>query len=192
MTAGNVGAGTPGNNENVIHLFDEGKFQEPWSSCTERYDVKVIDLCANNDVLADYGIDKKGTDQTANVVYYAYVNVSATTINYTSYECDLGLSPSPAYKLDKYQPNSLEETIERNQLGKDINIFPNPASEDAHIKSNEKIESIQIMDSHGRTVFSGKLNEDRRIDVSGLTSGLYILIVKNISGETQTLQILIE
>ena len=55
-----------------------------------------------------------------------------------------------------------------------VSIFPNPASEDIFISSDEKIQSVEIYDVNGRIVLSQEENLEV-IDVSQLDSGIYFL-----------------
>jgi len=64
-----------------------------------------------------------------------------------------------------------------------ISVYPNPASDVVYINNNsgEKIESISLGDITGRTIKYLK-NNDTKIDLQGLSKGVYILKVKTDKG----------
>jgi hypothetical protein len=55
-------------------------------------------------------------------------------------------------------------------------IYPNPASAEVTIKSNEKISSVAIVDVTGRVVLQRTVNSEQvTVDVSELSSGVYFV-----------------
>jgi hypothetical protein len=69
----------------------------------------------------------------------------------------------------------------KDQYGQ-LKIFPNPASDQVHYTlngNNEKIRKLTVYDVFGRIVLSGIINnDDNNFDISGLSSGFYVLIIK--------------
>ena len=69
-----------------------------------------------------------------------------------------------------------------------INVYPNPASSILYWEldnQDEKPEYIQILDINGRTLIDYKKNEFSEIDISGLQSGTYLLVI-NTSNSVHT------
>jgi hypothetical protein len=57
-----------------------------------------------------------------------------------------------------------------------LNTFPNPASDNLFIESNDPIETIEIKDLTGRIVLEMKPQKSKvEIETTGLTSDLYFL-----------------
>jgi hypothetical protein len=68
-----------------------------------------------------------------------------------------------------------------NELEKEsIKVYPNPTSDYVYIKlkSNSKIEQVEIYDLSGKIVKQINIKEDK-IDLSFLEKGIYILKLKN-------------
>ena len=71
--------------------------------------------------------------------------------------------------------------ISENINDKMVNIYPNPATNQITIDSNEKIETIAIMDAMGKTVKT-IISTNNTIDVSNLTKGIYFLQIQTDKG----------
>jgi len=71
----------------------------------------------------------------------------------------------------------------------DINVYPNPASDwiNIHNLTSNKVRSIDIVNIQGQVVYTeqGDLfeNRDRRIDITNLTSGMYLIRVIDETGQ---------
>ncbi len=70
--------------------------------------------------------------------------------------------------------NSFPVGLEQVDLNNNFIIYPNPVLDIIHIQSEEEIESIEIIDISGRKV-SVELNSNSEIQVTNLSSGVYIL-----------------
>ena len=58
-----------------------------------------------------------------------------------------------------------------------VNVYPNPADETIWLETNEEINSLSIVNLQGQNVASFD-NEARKLDVSHLPSGVYVLQVE--------------
>ena len=67
---------------------------------------------------------------------------------------------------------SVNENIENN-----INIYPNPANDIIYVQSNSVKSTYQISNISGKTVLSGKFDNNQKIDVSELSKGVYFISV---------------
>jgi hypothetical protein len=86
-------------------------------------------------------------------------------------------------------PASVQRIVNSEQ----ITVWPNPASAEVTIKSNEKISSVAIVDVTGRTVVRRAANGERvTVDVSGLVSGIYFIKIININNIALSKKIVIE
>ena len=69
-------------------------------------------------------------------------------------------------------------SVENNFLKNKISVYPNPASDLLHLKSDLVIDGASISDLSGRMIFTIK-NTINSIDVSNLQSGVYILELRS-------------
>ncbi|RMA64598.1 T9SS type A sorting domain-containing protein [Ulvibacter antarcticus] len=72
-----------------------------------------------------------------------------------------------------------------------ISIYPNPASDYFTIEANAKINSIEIVNVLGQTLFSEKTNNsEETIDISSLSAGAYFVMITadNITGVFQVIK----
>ena len=61
-----------------------------------------------------------------------------------------------------------------------ITVFPNPANNVIHINNNRPIEEIALFDLLGKTVYRSSKEFNKRLDVSFLSAGIYLLQLKSI------------
>lgn len=82
--------------------------------------------------------------------------------------------------LANYQ---LKENLSVKENGKiDISIYPNPAKENLHIKSSDKIIQTKIYSVQGKLLENKQESADK-LNVKNLTKGIYILEVETKSGK---------
>jgi spore coat protein H len=60
-----------------------------------------------------------------------------------------------------------------------IILYPNPSSGLVHIKSDERIESIEIIDLAGKSLYNTSLIINNNIDLSHLTRGFYMIKINH-------------
>ena len=90
--------------------------------------------------------------------------------------------------LDGNMPgNSSPTSVDPDQATLSYRIFPNPASESVYIEASSEIKEIEIFDNSGiRTShLSGLFTFERRLDLSNLRAGIYI--VRLHLGKNQTI-----
>ena len=71
--------------------------------------------------------------------------------------------------------------IDEQETQTDLLVYPNPATSQITIDTEDKIEAVKVIDATGKTVISITQNP-HTIDVSDLPKGLYILSIKTHSG----------
>ncbi|MEO9533314.1 MAG: T9SS type A sorting domain-containing protein [Crocinitomicaceae bacterium] len=64
-------------------------------------------------------------------------------------------------------------TLTENEL--QISVFPNPTINDININGIKEITNYTLIDYQGKIVATGTLNQDTRLDINHLNSGIYIL-----------------
>ena len=103
--------------------------------------------------------------QTANTSYARCANGTGSFIThyptYMSFNCITGIEETDSYA--------------------NIQLFPNPASNDITINSDKEFETIEIYNPLSQLVYSAKVNETKSlsISVSGLSNGIYFIKVDN-------------
>ena len=70
--------------------------------------------------------------------------------------------------------NSFPVNVEIQNLNNNFSVYPNPVSDIIYIQSEEKLESIEIIDLSGKKVLVD-LSSENEIKVNKLPSGVYIL-----------------
>lgn len=84
--------------------------------------------------------------------------------------------------LNKYSLASLTSISENERFSQSVTLYPNPANSILYIRSdNESIFSIEITDVLGKVVLT-EATQTNTISVENLTSGIYFLSVKTLSG----------
>ena len=89
----------------------------------------------------------------------------------------------------EFDPNVVSDTQDLEALGTTISIYPNPADNDLFVSISNPIEGVvRIIDMQGQRIHQQPINnqEQIRLDVGYLTSGLYILQVVDDSGKMAT------
>ncbi|GAB1308853.1 hypothetical protein KH5_15360 [Urechidicola sp. KH5] len=90
--------------------------------------------------------------------------------------------------LDSFGQLHLASTLsEQNVNTFRFSIYPNPADNQIFIQSEELLKQAQILDLLGKTVFT--TNKTANIDLSNLTSGMYVLQLEAESGGLATKKI---
>lgn len=63
-----------------------------------------------------------------------------------------------------------------------LSVYPNPVKDFTTLKTSNKIETAEVYNLAGQLVFSSKVNGDKKINLSNLKPGIYILKVKTDKG----------
>jgi hypothetical protein len=88
--------------------------------------------------------------------------------------------------LGCYEYNPALSTTDFNSFS-DFSIYPNPANEVVSVKSNETIESLEIISLEGRKIKSCNAT---KIDISDLSNGIYLMQIKTTEGKLGTKKII--
>jgi hypothetical protein len=76
-----------------------------------------------------------------------------------------------------YDANSALLSIDKNELAL-INISPNPIIDKIHIKTSFNFYTIEIYNATGESVFISRLKNQKEIDISLLSAGIYYLKIQ--------------
>jgi hypothetical protein len=69
-------------------------------------------------------------------------------------------------------------------LANGLEVYPNPASDQIHIRAAERIAEISISNVAGEILLNKKLNADEiQLNVSAFDPGYYIIRIKTDEGE---------
>lgn len=81
----------------------------------------------------------------------------------------------------------IEESFKNN----DVQIFPNPASDEITINTNIKVEKFKIYNQLGQPVLEGKVANNNTCNISTLQNGIYFIEVKLLNGKSTNKKIVI-
>jgi hypothetical protein len=101
--------------------------------------------------------------------YISRENVS-TTVSGTAYTLKQKL-----YQF--YNANSALLSINKNKLAL-VNISPNPIIDNIYIKTSFNFYTIEIYNATGESVFISRLKNQKEIDISALSAGVYYLKIQ--------------
>ena len=102
-----------------------------------------------------------------------------------------GINVIPAFWLALGQKNLFTSTHDPQQSDEGLALFPNPTSDHFSIQIPQgfgAIESVQLFSTLGNLVTSTKETQD--IDISQISSGLYVVVIKNKSGRKLSARII--
>ncbi|MFK5890356.1 MAG: alpha-amylase family glycosyl hydrolase [Flavobacteriaceae bacterium] len=110
-----------------------------------------------------------------------YEYYTGSTLNVTTSNSSIPISLQPGeYRLyssvQLNNPLSVEKV--KSVLSQSLKVYPNPVKNSFNISRDTK--SVKIYDISGRLVkqFKGRFTKDKIYDISRLTSGIYMLIIK--------------
>ena len=71
-------------------------------------------------------------------------------------------------------------SVEDNVLDVQLRVYPNPTSQSLYV-SHPDMNSfgITIVDLNGKQLYSGTINKEEPLDVSGYTQGMYMVTIEN-------------
>jgi hypothetical protein len=90
--------------------------------------------------------------------------------------------------------NSATSVNENNVAENSISIFPNPAKSAINISANRKLISASIFDITGKiqSTYSLNNNEKSLLDISSLSSGIYLIRVTTNDNSVITQKLIVE
>ena len=104
-------------------------------------------------------------------------------LTYTVGEPVVGLMTAVGNQLGNgYYPAMDLQTlsVEDNVLDVQLKVYPNPTSKSLYVTHpNMNSFGITIVDLNGKQLYSGTINKDEPLDVSGFTQGMYLVTVEN-------------
>ena len=104
-------------------------------------------------------------------------------LTYTVGEPVVGLMTAVGNQLGNgYYPAMDLQTlsVEDNVLDVQLKVYPNPTSKSLYVTHpNMSSFGITIVDLNGKQLYSGTINKDEPLDVSGFTQGMYLVTVEN-------------
>lgn len=89
-----------------------------------------------------------------------------------------------------YLFNNTLNTVER--LSNAISVYPNPAFNDLFLENPSNVERVEFYDIQGKLHLSAQVNGNMSIDISGLSSGNYIIRMWNSNNEQVSTNLLMK
>ncbi|MFV0306045.1 MAG: T9SS type A sorting domain-containing protein [Moheibacter sp.] len=156
--------------------------------------VQEYDLGTNNMI----GIDPKFVSstnlslQTSSPAINAGNNTLYNTVSPTAIGASTDLAGNPRLygaAID-YGAYELQEEMSTVDLDKSIlNFYPNPVSNILTISTKKNIEEFTVFNTLGQKVLNSTNVKNGQIDVSSLSSGVYVFQVKMEDGKVETIKI---
>ena len=90
-------------------------------------------------------------------------------------------------RIDREEGGMFTESAQssmENNTSDMIAVYPNPATDYVAVETDFDNVVITIQDAQGKVVYAKRsLNGTNRIDVSGMSEGVYFMLIENNSGE---------
>ena len=117
--------------------------------------------------------------ESVEYAYQAEVPITGDTMRFTT-TFPVGIASSEAFSGTI---TFVTETSIAERQVSNINIYPNPVQHTLYIQSEEMVEQVGIYDISGRMLLQ-ETNPNQSIDISHLSSGIYLAKVRTVQGET--------
>lgn len=122
-------------------------------------------------------------EKTASTTESYYIS-NVTDSDFADYTCEayyFEALPQALMEVAFYrEPVTLANALATQEVSRDLIVYPNPTKDFLNIKTNRNdIEKVFVFDLSGKVIFS---ENSRRINVSNLPSGNYILSIKTSDG----------
>lgn len=129
----------------------------------------------------------------------------AKSLNTTGTELRVGATPNESVRflnariddlriyntaLTQAQIISLNASLSSSEFNSNavkFNIYPNPADSVLNVDSETEIKSVEIYNIQGQVVLS---SFDKQINISGLSSGMYLVRVEDVNGNSLTQKVI--
>lgn len=95
------------------------------------------------------------------------------------------------HRLYKYAPEPLAGVENAEAIQAQLQVYPNPAKGQVSIKTDKEIERVNLVDLSGRMV-SSQFGNQNSMDISNLSSGIYIVNVVCADGSQMNTKLTIE
>jgi hypothetical protein len=125
--------------------------------------------------------------------WYLFANIGMPpNIYQVAIECENTQGYSTLIDNVTISNNDLLSTNDISKLSKtSIKYYPNPAKDVLNYVSDEKLQEINIYDGAGKKVQTNRVDMNQgNINVSALSSGMYIISGKTEKGETETFKMI--
>ena len=71
-------------------------------------------------------------------------------------------------------------SVEDNELDVQLRVYPNPTAHSLYVMHPDVSSfGITIVDLNGKQMYSGTINKEEALDLSGYTQGIYMVTVEN-------------
>ncbi len=125
-------------------------------------------------------LDNTEQDYSVNADGKLYFNSSNLIINTDQTTAPTTIPLSVIRKITFDQNGGTSSISEVSQGKADIRIFPNPADNYFELKtSRQDALKVHIYNTNGIVVSSGTYTDGSRVDISSLTTGIYVVVINN-------------
>lgn len=109
------------------------------------------------------------------IIFEDYYDAGTNLVGLDFFMFDYGSS----FNIDNIEIKPLDDLSINNQQKNIVSIFPNPTSDFINIKTENKVESVEIFDYSGKLLLQQK---SKKIDIQHLNQGNYLLKVTTDKG----------
>lgn len=116
------------------------------------------------------------SDASKNAIDMVSFSVQTTDISHGRYPNGTGpfTDMLPTFSAENMTGLAVEEILESS----DVQIYPNPASQNVNIVINDNDKHIvQVFSIDGKMLISQSMNKEMQLDISMLDNGLYIILI---------------
>lgn len=144
--------------------------------------VNLVELYAANNQLTSLNI--KNGNNTIITDFSAENNPDLYCIEVDSAPYSTALWSSDIDAQASFSEDCSTLTVDEVSLTDTLSLYPNPASEVFYIKGLQEDTQINVYDINGRNILSTNINNRQPVNVSQIPSGIYLVNIKNNTGET--------
>ncbi|MBN2728866.1 MAG: CotH kinase family protein [Bacteroidales bacterium] len=116
------------------------------------------------------------SDASKNTVDMVSFSVQTTDISHGRYPNGTGpfMDMLPTFSAENMTGLSVEDILETS----DVQVYPNPASQNVNIVIHDNDEHIvQVFSIDGKMLISQSMNQEMQLDISMLDNGLYLILI---------------
>lgn len=173
-------------------IFYQGITVNTWKHMVFTYEqsTSTVKIYLNGELVTNGTFSSLNTSEFVVALYLGSL-FGGTTQRYFGYVDDLKIynyALTDAQVTSLYTSNTLAST-DFNQNNLEVALYPNPANDVVNFETNFDIKSIEFYNIQGQKVLT---SNQKQIDISNLTKGLYIVKIQNSNGVIISDKLIIE
>ena len=134
-----------------------------------------------------YEVERSSDGKNWEMITYTFANGSTGKNDYdvTDYAPEIGLNYYRLKSIDingEFSYSDVKSVTISNGENSAFEVYPNPANDHVNVIINATKEvktMILLYNQSGQKIMDTQINQDLRLDTSGLSSGIYLLVLQN-------------